>query len=256
MNIVVFIKQVPDTDDVKWTANNNIDRANTESILNPLDSQALECSICLKNKYNAKVTAVSMGPNKAIEVLKEAIAMGVEEAVLLSDSKFVGSDTCATSKVLASSIWEKFPNTDLILFGQSASDGETSQTGPSVAVRLNYPFAVHVNEITEISDGYVTVNCETEQEKAVLKVKLPAVLCINNSVYTPSLPKIDGYIKAHDYNYKTYNIYELKVSQDETGVKGSPTYVSKVYKTKDSRDCKMTDTNEILKVIREASYGT
>ena len=123
MNIVVFIKQVPDTTDVKWTANNNIDRANTESVLNPVDKEALEAAIKLKEKYNAKVTAVSMGPNKAIEVLKEAIALGADDAALLNDSKFIGSDTCATSKVLASAVKAKFSSADLLLFGQSASDG-------------------------------------------------------------------------------------------------------------------------------------
>ena len=247
----MFIKQVPDTDDVKWTLNNNIDRANTESILNPFDKQALQAAISLKNKYYAKVNAISMGPYKALDVLKEAIAMGADEAALLSDKKFVGSDTCATSKVLAASIYEKFCDADLILFGQSASDGETAQTGPSTAVRMNMPFITHVNEILEVENGYVTVNTETENEKVTAKIKLPAVLCINNYVMKPELPKIDGYVKAHNYNYKIYNMFELKIKEDETGVKGSPTYVSKVYKTQEGRNCKMTDTNEVLKVIKE-----
>ena len=247
----MFIKQVPDTDDVRWTANNNIDRANTESILNPVDKQAIEAALDLKKKYGAIITAVSMGPNKAIEVLKEAIALGVDEAALLSDSKFVGSDTCATSKVLASSILEKFSNTDIILFGQSASDGETSQTGPSTAVRLNYPCVTHVNEIIEVTDNNeIIVNSETEVEKTTFKIKLPAVLCINNYINVPSLPKIEGYMKAHDYNYKIYNMFDLKISDIETGVKGSPTYVSKVYKTQEGRNCVMLSTDEILNKIK------
>ena len=247
----MFIKQVPDTDDVKWTINNNIDRANTESILNPLDKEALTAGINLKKQYGAKVNVISMGPDKAVEILKEAIALGADEAILLSDKKFVGSDTCATSKVLSSAVKARFPDADLILFGQSASDGETAQTGPSVAVRLNLPFLTHVNEIKEISEGYLTVNTETESEKVTYRIKLPAVLCINNYAVKPESPRIEGYIRAHDYNYKTYNIFDLKINEAETGVKGSPTYVSKVYKTQEGRNCKMTDTDGILKQIKE-----
>ena len=136
MNIVVFVKQVPDTNDVKWTENNNIDRTNMESVINPADRQALEAALILKDRYGATISAIAMGPAKAVEVLKEAIAMGVDDAFLLCDSKFAGSDTCATSKVLAAAVKEKLPQTDLILFGQTAIDGETGQTGPSTATRL------------------------------------------------------------------------------------------------------------------------
>ncbi len=251
MNIVVFIKQVPDTDDVKWTENNNIDRTNTESILNPADRQALETALNLKQRYGAFVSAVSMGPYKSLEILKEAIALGVDDALLLSDSKFIGSDTCATSKVLAACIKEKFLNTNLILFGQSALDGETAQTGPSTAVRLSFPFINNVCEIKEINENNIIVISENESEKITYKVKLPAVLCINNSVYGYSIPKIEGYIRAHDYNYKIYNISELRLKEEETGVKGSPTYVSKVYKHNEYRNCRFINTDELLNKIKE-----
>lgn len=252
MNIVVFIKQVPDTDDVKWTENNNIDRTNTESVLNPLDKQALTAALDLKNKYDAtKITAISMGPLKAIEVLKEAIALGVDDAILLSDSKFVGSDTCATSKVLVSALEKKIPDTDIIIFGQSASDGETAQTGACTAVRLNYPFAMYVNEILDIKDNAITVNSETEVQKITYKMALPAVICVNNYVRKPELPTITGYIRAFDYNYKVYNMYELGLSETQTGIKGSPTYVSKVYKSQEYRNCRFLNTDELLKKIKE-----
>ena len=113
MNIVVFVKQVPDTNDVKWTENNNIDRTNMESVINPADKQALEAALFIKDRYGANITAVTMGPSKSIEVLKEAISMGVDDAFLLCDAKFAGSDTCATSKVLSAAIKEKLPQTDL-----------------------------------------------------------------------------------------------------------------------------------------------
>ncbi len=251
MNIVVFIKQVPDTTDVKWTQNNNIDRARMDCILNPVDKQAIEAALRLKEQYSAHTTVITMGPNNALEILKEAIAMGIDDAVLLCDPKFAGSDTCATSKVLAAAIKEKYPQTDLILFGQSAIDGETSQTGPSTAVRLNMPFICHVNEITGILDNSITVNSETETTKTSYKIKLPAVLCINNYVYQARIPRINGYITSQNYNYKKYNIYELNISETDTGVKGSPTFVSKVYKTNEQRNCKKIDTQSQENYINE-----
>lgn len=226
-----------------------------ESIMNPVDKQAVEAALKLKEQYNADTTVVTMGPSKSVEVLKEAIAMGIDNAVLLCDPKFAGSDTCATSKVLSSVIKEKYLQTDLILFGQSAIDGETSQTGPSTATRLDMPFVTHVKEIVGVEDNKIIVNSETETEKMTYKLNLPAVLCVNNYVFPPRIPRIDGYIKAQDYNYKAYNIYELNISEMETGVKGSPTYVSNVYKTNDIRNCEFMEKDyeySVITTIKEA----
>lgn len=247
----MFIKQVPDTNDVKWTENNNIDRAKMESIMNPADKLAVEAALRLKEQYCAHTTAITMGPSKSVEILKESVAMGIDEAVLLCDSKFAGSDTCATSKVLAAVIKEKFPDTDLILFGQSAIDGETSQTGPSTAVRLNMPFICHVNEITGIEENTIFVNTETETLKTSYKTSMPAVLCINNYIFKPRIPRIQGYINSQNYNYKALNLYEINLSETETGIKGSPTYVSKVYKINDKRDCCIID----IKTTPDYSYS-
>lgn len=225
-----------------------------ESIMNPVDKQAIEAALKFKEQYEAHTVAITMGPNKAVEILKEAIAMGIDDAVLLCDSKFAGSDTCATSKVLASVIKEKFPETDLILFGQNAIDGETSQTGTSTAVRLNMPFVTHVKEITSVDENTISVNSETETTKTNYKVNLPAVLCVNNYVFPPRVPRINGYIKAQDYNYTTYNLYELNLMDNETGVKGSPTYVSKVYRTNDTRNCTFYEADyeySVIKTIKE-----
>ncbi len=247
----MFIKQVPDTNDVVWTENNNIDRSKMESVMNPADRQALEAALRLKDEYNAHTTAVTMGPDKAIAVLQEAIAMGIDDAVLLCDSKFAGSDTCATSRVLAAAIKEKFPESDIILFGQSAIDGETSQTGPSSAVRLNMPFITYVNEILEIEDKEIIVTAETETKRDVYKVKLPCVLCIDNYVFKPRIPRINGYINSQNYNYVTYNMYELNLDETRTGIKGSPTFVSKVYKNEEKRNCKFIDMYNTKDIIQE-----
>ncbi len=260
MNIVVFIKQVPDTDNVKWTENNNIDRANTDCIINPLDKQAIEAALNIKKINNAHTTAVTMGPINAKCILKEAIALGMDEAAILCDSKFAGSDTCSTSKVLSGIIKEKYPDTDLILFGQSAIDGETSQTGPATAVRLNMPFITHVKEINISDNDTLVVNQETDGYKTTYRVEMPAVLCINNYAIQPHIPSISGYMKAQDYEIKSYNFYDLNLSETDTGIKGSPTSVVKVFRNEMHRNCKMLDEekdknypdfifNEIKKVM-------
>ncbi len=242
MNIVVFIKQVPDTDNVKWTQNNNIDRANTDCIINPADKEALEAALILKETTHSRISAITMGPKNAECILREALALGADEAVLLCDSKFAGSDTCATSRVLSKVITEKYPDTDLILFGQSAIDGETSQTGPSSAVRLNMPFITHVREIIVCENNTVTVEQETKTDKITCKVELPAVLCIDNYAIKPRIPRIQGYINAQEAEIKKYNLYDLNMNETETGVKGSPTSVSKVFKHDMQRNCKITDS--------------
>lgn len=244
LNIAVFIKQVPDTDDVKWTENNNIDRAKMDSVINPADKEAIEAALRIKEQISAKVTVITMGPKKAEEVLKEAVAMGADDAFLLCDSKFAGSDTLATSKVLAASVKELLPDADIIIFGQSAADGETGQTGPCVAARLNLPCVGHVSEIVEINDNCLIVISECEKERTTFKITLPAVICIHNYIFPPRIPRVCGYVNSQNYNYITYNMYDINIMENEAGLKGSPTYVSKVFRCEDTRNGKIFDANE------------
>ena len=139
---------------------------------------------------------------------------------------------------------EKLPQTDLILFGQTAIDGETGQTGVSTATRLGLTAISNVVEIVEISENSITINTETEKEKITLKTKLPCSLCVNNYVFKPRVPRINGYMRAQDYNYKLYDINDLSLDANETGIKGSPTYVSKVFKNQEGRDCKIINFEE------------
>ena len=255
MEIAVFIKQVPDTTDVKWTKDNNIDRTNMDSIINPEDKSAIECALILKEKLNAHTTAITMGPQKAQNVLSEAIAMGIDDAILLCDSKFAGSDTCATSNVLSAVIKTNILEAKIILFGQTAIDGETGQTGVSTAVKLNVPFITRVSEIIDANENEIIVISENEQEKITYKATLPVALCISNFKQKPRLAKIDGYIKAQEYNYTCAKHTDINIQQEETGIKGSPTYVSKVYKNEDGRCCKYlesTDTKSIINEIKGA----
>ncbi len=229
LNIVVFIKQVPDTNDIKWTENNTIDRNGLESILNPKDGSALEMALKLKDRYGAKVTAVTMGPFQAENVLRLALAMGADDAYLLTDRKFSGADTVATARVLAQIIKDKLTDTDLIICGQVAIDGETGQTGPSIAAQLNFPQITWVEDIVMYEDNKLTIKRETEKYTETLAVSLPLLVCVNSNI-EPRLPKIDGYIKAQQFHYNSISLEGLNLSAEEVGLKGSPTYVSKVFK--------------------------
>ncbi len=260
MKIAVFIKQVPDTNDVKWTVNNNIDRSRMDSIINPVDKQAIEAGLYFKDNFGAYLTAITMGPDKSKEVLYEALAMGVDDAVLLSDPKFSGSDTCATSRVLAAFIEEKYKNPDIIIFGQSAIDGETSQTGPSTAARLNMPFITQVNSVLNVVQNTVEVSSDTDVKKVIYKVQLPCTLCINNFNQIPRLPEISGYIKAQTYEIKTYSHKDLNLNEEEIGIKGSPTWVKNVFKSPEGRICNYIEFDEnnnciknIFDIIDEAA---
>lgn len=231
MRIALCIKQVPDTADIKWTENNTIQREGVESIINPFDTYAIETAVRLKEKIkDVHITVLSMGPPQAEEILKKAISMGVDEGFLVSDRKFAGADTIATSRTLAKAIKEEIGDVDLIICGQFATDGDTAQTGPSIAQHLNLPQVTYVKEITGYKEGILTVKREVEDGTEIVKVKLPAVLCMLKCDYEPRRPRIDGFIRAHQAQIKNYGMEDINLSAEEVGMKGSPTYVSKAFR--------------------------
>lgn len=231
MRIALCIKQVPDTADIKWTENNTIQREGVESVINPFDTYAIETALRLKDKIrDVSITALSMGPPQAEEVLKKAISMGVDDGFLVSDRKFAAADTVATSRTLAGAIKEKISDVDLIICGQFATDGDTAQTGPSIAQHLNFPQVTYVKEITGYKDGILTVKREVEDGIEIVKVQLPAVLCMLKCDYEPRRPLIGGFIKAHNSKIKTYSMEDINLQPEEVGMKGSPTYVSKAFR--------------------------
>lgn len=231
MKIALCIKQVPDTADIKWTENNTIQREGVESIINPFDTYAIEAALRLKDKLkDVEITAISMGPPQAEDIIKKAIAMGVDKGFLVSDRKFAAADTVATSKTLAAAIKEKLGEFDLIICGQFAIDGDTAQTGPSIAQHLEIPQVTYVKEITGFKDGVLTVKKEVEDGTETIKVQIPALLCMIKSDYEPRRPLIEGFIKAHNSKVASYGAEELNLSPEEVGMKGSPTYVSKAFR--------------------------
>lgn len=231
MNIALCIKQVPDTADIKWTENNTIQREGVESVINPFDTYAIETAVRLKEKINdVHITVLTMGPPQAEEILKKAISMGVDEGFLVSDRKFAGADTVATSRTLAKAIKEKVKDVDLIICGQFATDGDTAQTGPSIAQHLDFAQVTYVKEITGYKEGALTVKREVEDGIETVKVKLPAVLCMLKCDYEPRRPLIDGFLRAHNAKVNSYSMENIGLSVEEVGMKGSPTYVSKAFR--------------------------
>lgn len=231
MKIALCIKQVPDTADIKWTENNTIQREGVESVINPFDMYAIETAVRLKQKIkDVHITVLTMGPPQAEEILKKAIAIGVDEGFLVSDRKFAGADTIATSKTLAAAIKEKVGGVDLIICGQFATDGDTAQTGPSIAQHLHFAQVTYVKEILGYKEGILTVKREVEDGVEILNVKLPALLCMLKCDYEPRRPLIGGFMTAQNAKIHSYSMEDVNLSPEEVGMKGSPTYVSKAFR--------------------------
>ena len=231
MKIILCVKQVPDTSDIKWTENNTIQREGLESIINPYDIYAIETALKLKKAYdNIEITALTMGPFQAKEMLKKTIALGVDTGILLSDKKFAAADTYATGKTIGIAIKEKFSDFDLIICGQFAIDGDTAQTGPSIANTLNIPHVTHVKEILAYESNTITVKRELDDGTEIVKVKLPALICVLKDFYEPTRAKINGIKKAQNTKIETYGFEDLGLNPEEVGLKGSPTYVSKAFR--------------------------
>lgn len=247
MKIVVCVKQVPDTTDIKWTENNTIQREGVESVMNPYDVWALEAALGLaRRRPNVFITTLTMGPAQAESMLKKTIALGANDAILLNDRKFAGADTYATGTALATAIREKLSTTDLIICGQFAVDGDTAQTGPCIASLLNLPQVTFVRAIKEVKEGAIVVEREIETGKEIVEVQLPALICMLQGFGESSRAKVAGIIKAQNFNVKTYGVDDIGLAPERAGLKGSPTYVSRAFRPEKRQDCVFVDTVEAL----------
>lgn len=225
MNIVVCIKQVPDTDDVKIDSETNtLIRKGVQSIINPYDMNAIEAGIQLRKKFDGKVTVISMGPSQVKDSLKDAISLGVDEVILLSDRAFAGADTWATSYTLAKGI-EKIGDVDLILCGKQAIDGDTGQVGPGIAEQLNLPHITYVKDIVDASKNEITVKRKIENGFSTIEMKLPGLLTVVKDINEPRLPSIRGILRAREIEVPVWTAEDLDTDEDFTGLDGSPTQV-------------------------------
>jgi len=229
MNIVVCLKQVPGTTQVKIDPQTNtLVRQGIKNIVNPFDTYALEEGARIKERYGGKVTAISMGPPQAEEVLREALSTGADQAILLSDSAFAGSDTLATSYTLARAI-NKIREYDLVICGRQTIDGDTAQVGPELAEMLEIPFVAYVSQIEEIDNGYMRVQRMVEDGHEVIETSLPAVITVVKEINVPRLPSLRGLAKAKSAVIPTWTAKELGVDKNMVGLSGSATRVIKIF---------------------------
>ena len=229
MHIVVCIKQVPDTADVKIDPKNNtLIREGVVSIINPFDMYAIEESVRLKEKLGGKVTAITMGPPQAENALREAMAMGVDAGILVSDRAFAGSDTWATSYTLALAL-KKIGDYGVIMCGKQASDGDTAQVGPGIAAHLDLPQITYVRKIEEISAEHLIGERLLEEGTEVIRVPLPCVLTVVKEINEPRLPSLRGKLAARKAQIAHWKADDLKVEKASLGLDGSPTKVVKIF---------------------------
>lgn len=229
MKIVVCAKQVPDTTEVKINPETNtLIREGVASIINPFDLYAVEEALRIKEKLGGTVIVLSMGPPQAAESLKELIAMGVDEAVLLSDRAFAGSDTLATSYALAKGI-EKIGSVDLILCGKQAIDGDTAQVGPEIAENLGIPHVTYVKKVNEISEKEIIVERMNEDGFERIQAPLPALLTVVKEIDEPRLPSLKGKMRAKKTEIPIWNAEMIGAAKERIGLDGSPTWVKRIF---------------------------
>jgi len=229
MKIIVCIKQVPDTTEVKINKETNtLIREGVASIINPFDLYAVEEGLRLREKYGGTVTVLSMGPPQVVDSLREALSMGVDEAVLLSDRAFAGADTLATSYTLARGV-QKIGGFDLLICGKQAIDGDTAQVGPGLAEKLGVPHVTYVKKIHEIADGRITVERMTEEGSEKIRFPLPGLLTVVKEINEPRLPSLKGKMRAKKAEIPIWSARDVEADGERTGLQGSPTWVMKIF---------------------------
>jgi electron transfer flavoprotein beta subunit len=229
MNIIVCIKQVPDTQEVRLDpVTHTLKREGVKAMINPFDFYALEEGLRVKDARGGKVTVLSMGPPQAEEALREALGYGADAAVLLSDKKFAGADTWATALTLAKAI-EKLGAVDLIFTGKQAIDGDTAQVGPMLAAILNLPYASWARKLTFGQNGCLTVERLLDHGYDAVELKLPALITVVKEINEPRVPSFKAKLRARKEPIPVWGLEDLGLAEEEVGLNGSFTQVIKVF---------------------------
>lgn len=253
LKMIVTVKQVPDTHNISGEAmkpDGTVNRGVLPAIFNPEDLNALEEAIKIKETVGGTITAITMGPPKAVEVLKECLYRGADDVILVSDRRFAGADTLATSYALKCAI-EKVGKYDLVLCGRQAIDGDTAQVGPQIAEKLNINQLTCVSEVLEINDKTITAKRSVENGYEIVKSRFPVLLTVTaeaNEPRSPSAKRVMAYKniakKISDISYdetymesgtlgaishiKEWNVESIQADPNKCGLSGSPTKVKKV----------------------------
>lgn len=229
MRIIVCIKQVPGTNEIKMDpVTNTIIRENVTAIINPFDTYAIEEAVRIKEKTGALVYGLSMGIPSATEMLKEAISLRIDKGILLTDRKFAGADTLATSYALSKGI-EKIGEFDLIICGKQATDGDTAQVGPSLANALGIAYATDISKILEVKQNEMRCLKITDDGYEEILVKLPALISVVKEINMPRLPSIKSMKTAKKAEIEILTFEEINADENRMGLKGSPTQVRKIF---------------------------
>ena len=228
MNIVVCIKQVPDTTEVKINPQTGtLIREGVPSIMNPDDKGGLEFALQLKEQYGAHVTVITMGLPQADAILREALAMGVDRAILLTDRKLGGADTLATSSALAGAL--RTMDYDLIITGRQAIDGDTAQVGPQIAEHLDLPQVSYLEHLEYDGNKTFTIRKQTEEGYQVLQMDAPCLVTVLASAVKPRYMSVSGIVDAYSREVEVWNADKIDVPEDRIGKAGSPTSVFKSF---------------------------
>ncbi len=256
MRIVACIKQIPDPAEAKMDPETGtIKREGVKSILNPFDEFALEEALRIKERIGKGETiAITMGPPQAEEVLRHALAMGFDKAILLSDRAFAGSDTLATSYVLYKAI-EKIGDVDLVLCGRQALDGDTGQVGPGLATRLGFSQVTYVGKVREVDpeERKVVVERFLEDGKEVVEARLPALLTVLKDINQPRYPTIIQIKRAQKAQIPVWGKDDLGCEEDKVGLDGSPTKVVRIFtpEIKKKGEVIKGDPDELVKKLAD-----
>ncbi len=246
MHIIVPIKQVPETSNVKMDpVSGTMLRTGVETVVNPLDLYALESAFRLKEQHGGvgTITVITMGPPQAVKVLKEALAMGCDQAYLISDKAFAGSDTWATSYVLSRAIME-LGAYDLIIAGERATDGDTGQVGPGIAAWLDIPAVTYAAAIESTDAGFVSCSRMVEEGYQQVAVQLPAVITVVKEIGAVRLPTLRGKIRSRSAEIPLIDAGKLSAHKPLWGLSKSPTRVVKIEQTTVKREGKTVVVDE------------
>jgi electron transfer flavoprotein beta subunit len=261
IDIVVLAKQVPDTHNITgdvMTKDGTMNRGALSAIFNPDDLNALEMALQIRERHGGTVTVITMGPPKAANILRESLWRGADRVVLLTDRRFAGADTLATSVVLQKAI-EKIGRYDLILAGRQAIDGDTAQVGPQTAEKLGIPQITYAESVLEIADGRITAQRALDSGSEIVRCQMPCLLTVVGSANTPRPPSVrrqiarklaatsgeyaelrkkwpefetdaalEEYLSAHDLKIPVWTADDIGATAEQIGLAGSPTQVHRV----------------------------
>jgi electron transfer flavoprotein beta subunit len=250
VKIVVCIKQVPDTAEVRINPETNtLIRDGVPSIINPYDMHAIEAGLHLRERTGGSVTAITMGPPQAEASLREAVSMGVDNAALISDRAFAGSDTWATAYTLSKAI--ELLGADIIICGKQAIDGDTAQVGPEIAEFLGIPHVAYVRKIDDVSDKGIVVQRLMDDGFDVIESSLPVLLTVVRELNVPRLPSLKGKMAAKKAEIRKLTAADIGADEGNLGLQGSPTQVKNIFAPEAKKDRKMLSgpTDESIDIL-------